>query len=292
MNKKILSLLFTLIILLSNAIPVYATTSEDYNENDGIMLIDEAGGSDFAVFDNEHYCVDDADLLDDYERSALEYDLLTKSEELNFDIVIVTTNTLDGKTPEAYADDYYDYNGYGYGDSHDGCLLLVSMEDRDWHISTTGFGITALTDYGLDYISDQFLGDLSEGYYYGAFDTFATEVQAFVLQAQSGEAYDVDNKVVGDKKSFSLESVGIGVIAGLIIALIFVSMLKSKMNSVAYKATADDYLVPNSLVITNQYDRFITTHVTKKAKPKQSSGGSSTHSGSSGTSHGGSGGKF
>ena len=29
------------------------------------------------------------------------------------DAVIVTSNDLKGKTPRDYADDYYDYNGYG-----------------------------------------------------------------------------------------------------------------------------------------------------------------------------------
>ena len=29
----------------------------------------------------------------------------------------------DGKTAQAYADDYYDYNGYGYGENDDGILL-------------------------------------------------------------------------------------------------------------------------------------------------------------------------
>ena len=41
-----------------------------------------------------------------------------------------------GKTAEAYADDYYDYNGYGYGENDDGLLLLVSMGEREWAITT------------------------------------------------------------------------------------------------------------------------------------------------------------
>ena len=52
------------------------------------------------------------------------------------DLVVVTANTLGGKSPMEYADDYYDYNGY----TDDGALLLVSMEDRDWWISTKGSG--------------------------------------------------------------------------------------------------------------------------------------------------------
>ena len=67
----------------------------------------------------------------------------------------VTADTINGETPMAYADDYYDYNGYGAGADNDGILLLLSMEDRDWWISTTGYGIDAFTDYGIDVIGDE-----------------------------------------------------------------------------------------------------------------------------------------
>ena len=63
--------------------------------------------------------VDDANLLTSEEQSDLEQKLDTISEELQFEVVIVTTNTLGGKTPTAYAQDYYDYNNYGYGSNHD-----------------------------------------------------------------------------------------------------------------------------------------------------------------------------
>ena len=62
---------------------------------------------------------------------------------------MVTTDSLNGKTPEAYADDLYDNNGYGFGTDCDGVLLLVSTEDWDWHLSTCGYGMTAITDDGI-----------------------------------------------------------------------------------------------------------------------------------------------
>ena len=76
--------------------------------------------------------VDGADLLTDSEEITLLSMLGEISERQMLDVVIVTTNTLEGKSPMAYADDFYDYNGYGFGASYDGVLLLVSMEDRDW----------------------------------------------------------------------------------------------------------------------------------------------------------------
>ena len=113
--------------------------------------------------------VDDAGLLDSSEEEELESELDEISERQQFDVVVVTVNSLEGKTPQDYADDFYDYNGYGYGSDHDGVLLLVSMEDRDWYMSTTGYGITAITDAGREYISDQFVPYLSDGEYLEAF---------------------------------------------------------------------------------------------------------------------------
>ncbi len=104
--------------------------------------------------------VDQADLLTDSEESALSDRLDEISERHQFDVVVVTVDSLEGETAVVYADDFYDYNGYGFGDERDGILLLISMEERDWCISTTGYGITAFTDAGQAYISERFVTDL------------------------------------------------------------------------------------------------------------------------------------
>ena len=80
-------------------------------------------------------------------------------------MAVVTVDSLEGKTSQDYADDFYDYNGYGYGKDDDGILLLISMEDRDYAITTYGFGITAFTDAGLQYVVNDFKPALSGGRY-------------------------------------------------------------------------------------------------------------------------------
>ena len=117
--------------------------------------------------------VDDAGLLSESEKQSLSDELDEISDRQAFDVVIVTTNSLDGKSATEYADDYYDDNGYGYNYDRDGILLLVSMEDHDWAISTCGFGIEAFTDAGQNYISERFLPELSDGNYAKAFQIFA-----------------------------------------------------------------------------------------------------------------------
>ena len=123
--------------------------------------------------------VDDADLLDSTEEILLEEKLDEISERQQCDIAVVTVNGLSGKSPTAYADDFYDYSGYGYGVNNDGILLLVSMEDRDWAITTCGNAIDVFTDAGQEYIVAQFRPDLSGGRYYEAFDCFAEQCDRF-----------------------------------------------------------------------------------------------------------------
>ena len=119
--------------------------------------------------------VDDAGLLDSTEEILLEKKLDEISERQQCDIAVVTVNGLDGKSPTVYADDFYDDNGYGYGMNNDGILLLVSMEDRDWAITTCGNAVDVFTDAGQEYIVAQFRPDLSDGKYYDAFDCFVQQ---------------------------------------------------------------------------------------------------------------------
>ena len=168
MKKRIFMVYFALVLLFFPVSPVFAA-------EDAPRL------------------VDGADLLTDSEETALRDKLDEISERQQVDLVIVTTDSLEGKSPMEFADDFYDYNGYGFGDSYDGVLFLISMEERDWHISTTGFGITAITDAGREYISENFLEDLSDGEYGAAFTTFAELCDAFITQAREGQPYDVGN---------------------------------------------------------------------------------------------------
>lgn len=284
MKKKYFAFLITFILLLTSAIPVFAETSnlEDDSQYD-IAMINESVAE-------RYYIIDDADLLSDDEELSINEQLYSISNNQQFDVIAVTTDTLDGKTPMEYADDYYDYNGYGQGENKDGCLLLISMEDRDWYISTTGYGITALTDAGIEFIGDEIVYYLGDDDYYNGISTYASLVDEFVTQAKTGSAYDNGNMPKREKK-FQITYLLGGIVCGLVLALLLLSFFKNQLKSVAKKAQADDYLVQGSLVITRESDDFITANITKTARESESKG-SSTHSGSSGTSHGGGGGKF
>ncbi len=233
--------------------------------------------------------VDDADLLT-YEE---EQDLLKKLDEIserqNMDVVVVTTNSLYGQDVTAYADDFYDYNGYW----EDGILLLISMEDRDWALSTKGFGITAFTDKGMEEMMKKVTPALSTGSYYNAFETYADLCDQYITQAVEGDPYDVGNLPAKGVQPFWLPlAAAIGAAFGFGSA----GHEKSKLKSVRRQRSATSYLVPGSLDITHSQDHYLFSRTSRVARPKNTSsrggGGSSTHISSSGSFHGGSHGKF
>lgn len=237
---------------------------------------------------------DEADLLSAADERTLLDELDEISERQQVDIVVVTVNSLEGMSAMEFADDFYDYCGYGFGSERDGILLLISMEEREWYISTTGFGITAVTDAGVEYISEKFADSLSEGDYAGAFTIFAGQCDDFITQARTGEPYDEGNL---PKRPFGFAmhfAVTFG--AGLVIALILTEVMRSRLKTVNSKWAADDYVRHGSVQLTRRNDLFLYHHVSRRERPKEnrshSSGGSSTHRSSSGARHGGGGGKF
>ena len=228
--------------------------------------------------------VDEADLLTASEEAALLSLLDEISQRQDTDVVIVTADTLNGQSPRDYADDFYDYNGYRY----DGILLLVSMEDRDWWISTCGYGITAVTDAGIDYLSDRFLPSLSDGEYAEAFEIFAQDCDELISRAKDGDPYDV-----GDEPKEPFKPVGTllaALVVGLLVALVVTAVLKGQLKSIRAQDAAADYVNKDSLRLTTTKDLYLYSHTTRVEKPRD--GGSSTHSSSSGRPHGGGGGKF
>lgn len=259
----------------------------------------------FAVSDMQRF-VDEAGLLTGSEGSELLEQLNEISERQQVDVVIVTVNSLEGASAMEYADDFYDVNGYGFGNEKDGILFLISMEERDWYISTSGFGITAFTDAGLQYIVDMILSDLSEGDYAWAFTTFAEMCDDYITEAKTGKPYDVDHL---PKDPFELIfDLVVALAIGFVIALIATGIMRLKLRSVYSKTEADSYVKKGSLKLTKKNDLYLYKHVDRREKPKEeekkdtsstastvstrSSGGSTTHKSSSGKKHGGTGGKF
>ena len=239
--------------------------------------------------------VDMADILTESEEAAFLAQLDELSERQQLDVVIVTVKELDGKSHMEYADDFFDYNGYGIGGERDGLLYLVKVESdgsyskgNSW-ISTCGYGITAFTDEGIQYIGGQITPELLDGDYTSAFEEFITLADEFVTQAREGEAYDVGNM---PEAPFPLEgAIFLALIVGVIVSFTVTRRMKRKLQSVRSQAAASDYIKRGGLKVTARQEVFLYSHVDRREKPQETSsgGGSSTHTSSSGSTHGGGG---
>ena len=232
--------------------------------------------------------VDFADLLSSSEEEEL-IDLFSQVyTKQGIYLVGVITNSINGLSPMQYADDFLDYNNY----PSNSCLLLVSMEDRDWYISTTGNAIDILNDEDIYRIGDFVVDELANEDYYSAFSVFAKKVSDDISN-YNNPSYNPDTNT---SQTFTIKNIWIGLGIGLFVTLITMLILRGQLKSVRTKHFASDYIVKNSFAITGYADMFLNKHVTRTAKPKDndssSGGGGSFHTSSSGISHGGGGGKF
>ena len=239
---------------------------------------------------------DSANVLTEDEDNELEDALEELSLRQSFDVVIATIESLesvDYTSMEEYADDLYDFCQFGYGADRDGVLLLVSVGDRKWHISTCGYGITAFTDAGIQYLGEQMTPDMADGDYAAAFRTFVQWSDAYIDAARSGRPYDVKNL---PREPLSLMYLFLALGIGLVLTWVVVHVMKSRLRSVAFQENAASYVREGSMNLTNSRELFLyrDVHRTERVEEKDSdsSGGSSTHTSSSGTTHGGGGGSF
>lgn len=269
-----------------------------------------------AEVEPKNRVVDDAGLLSQMEAEELQAHFSYLSDLHQFEIVVVTVDSTEGKSMVEFADDYYDYGGYGYGADYDGALLLVNMEASEWYVSTCGSGIDVINDEVLDAMSYEFVPYMSDGDFYSAFYEFANQCDAYLAGCgMPDEEWDDENIIAESDTAMSdviivkktpdivglLGKLAICLVIGLVAAFIPMSRLKKQMRTVAMKAEASDYVKPGSKHITKSRDAFLYSNVTRTPRPKDNDSGGSgggmsfgggVHIGSSGRSHGGGGGRF
>lgn len=255
--KKALVFIFAIALILSCAMPVFATDV-------------------YFVYVN-----DSANLLNDSEYVNIDRLCYNASVEYGIDIAILTVTSTEGKSISRFADDYYYNSGY----SLNGLILVINMGERDVYISTSGEAISIFNDAYLDRMIRNITSDLSYGNYFDAFSMFVDDATSRISRYDSGDVDVYSNSNAG--------AIIFAVIIGIVIALIIVMSHVKKLKPVAKKKNAANYIIGDSARITQSRDMFLYSNIVKTPKPKQlSSGGSSTHRSSSGHVHGGRGGKF
>lgn len=264
---------------------------------------------------------DEADLLFDTEEQELQKEIEARIDKLSMDIIVVTIDDAYGKSAMAYADDYYDEHGFGYGDSYGpGILFLIDMDNREIYLSTAGQAISQFTDGEIDQMLDEIYYWMAEGRWYDACMEFVEQVDLYADNdetAQNGY-YDEDTDTFVEYTEEELREVrrkaamarimspgsilgkmGIAMIIGAVSVLIM--RINVNRNSVPGGRV---YMKAGSDQIRQRYDHKTNTTVTKRQIPRNNTSGgtrsggggggshSSVHRSSSGRSHGGGGRRF
>ena len=246
---------------------------------------------------------DQAGLLTQSEEDLLRSRISSIVETYGFQPVILTVYGTRGKSITDYAADYYDYNGYGCGDSNDGLIFAIDMQEREYVTVTTGSGIYAFSDYGIEQMESAVVSYLSSGSYYGAFNAYLRICENYLAQAQTGTPYDIYYGSTYEKKDAREQTIAalpvILLIAGAASG-VSIGASVSKMKTARTKETAREYVT--SRRITGKNDVFLRAsesrmRVVQSPPPSSggthtfgggaSRGGSSTFHSSSGVSHGG-----
>lgn len=199
----------------------------------------------------------------------------------NIDMALVTVKHHEKSNTMNYADDFYDYNGFGIGPNYDGVIFVIDFTFgyTDIWMSTTGKAISMYTDDRIDSILDSVASKKNYGYY-EMFNAFINKTDYFAKEGIP--TYDETYKIINWNAIL---------ITSFVVPTIIILILVFKNKMVKKSTAAHIYLLRDSIVINKRSDNFITTHTTSVRinDSSSSSGGSSTHRSSSGRSHGGGG---
>ncbi len=263
---------------------------------------------------------DEAELLSDGEEQALQEGIEDRIHKLSMDIIVVTTEDARGKSAMAYADDYYDEHGFGYGDSYGpGLLFLIDIDNREIYLSTAGAAIAEFTDWEIEQMLDEIYYWMAEGLWYDACQEFLEQVDLYADNEETAQNgyYDKDTdtfveytetelKAMRRKEAIAqilspgsiLGKAAIAMVIGAVTVLIL--CINVNRNQVPGGRV---YMKPGGEYVRQRYDHKTNTTVTKRHIPRNNNTGGTRSSGSSrghstvhrssgGRSHGGGGRRF
>ena len=260
---------------------------------------------------------DQAGLFSETEIIQLEEKIAQCRKSTKMDVVIVSAYADGKRSAEEYADDYYDYGGFGVGKKASGVLLLYYMDGPgqpggECYISTAGTMINMLTDERIESILDDVYGDLGNRDFAGATEHFLEDVKAYVKEGvESGQyTYNRDTGEIVRYHSIRLYEVAIAmVIAGILAGSVCLDIKKRyamKQSSREVSNSLQAYRADCAFHFSVAGDKMVNKYVRSVPIPRNTSSGSggrghsgsssagrsTIHTSSSGSSHGGGGRRF
>ncbi|MBR3017236.1 MAG: TPM domain-containing protein [Clostridia bacterium] len=223
--------------------------------------------------------VDEADLISASDEQQLEQAIAQIRETYQFDVLILTMDSIGDRQGDYYAGDYFDANGYGEGKNHDGvCFFYLTRGDRNGNtlfFVKTGSGERIFTNEVDEEIFMRIRPYMVQKNYAAAIAKYLVEVESYL---DANTPFHRANRLLP-----------IFALAGLAIGTITAFVFKSQMKTVRRKAGAMSYVRDGSFNLSRVQDVYLyTTTTRRRIQTNNNGGGGGSHgsfSGSSGSHH-------
>ena len=245
-----------------------------------------------------NYVTDEAGLFTDTERGTLESRAQEISEQYSFGVYIITLpdyrDYTTSSSVETCAMELYDDNTLGWGSDRAGTMLLLSMQERDFDLDFYSSRANRIfTEVGRDRMEDRFIPYFRNDNFYGGYMEYLNTCEEYLRAAEEGHPVgEGESRYSGqDEKA----SPALALIPGGIAALLVGIFTSAPMHSAKQQRDASQY-VRGRLNLRRRSDMFLNRTVSRsprntESRSSGSSGGSHSHSYSSGG-HSGRSGKF
>ena len=241
-------------------------------------------------------------LFSDNELEELEDLLNLYTTEGKVDIVVITTDNLDGKSKQTYMEDFYDNASLGYDKEFgDAVLLMLYMNPNDRSVEIQGYENSRfyITNERIENILDEIVPYLANGDYIKAIEEYAKLVAQYMNQEAPTPSKNNNNynnnynnapnsnqntKRVSNSSDDILRNPLVQLVASLILSGIVVAIMAYNSSG---RITTNNrtYLNDNKSSVTGHHDIYLRTTVSRVRKP-QNNDNNGGHTGG-GTSSGG-----
>ncbi len=230
---------------------------------------------------DEGYYYDEVGLINDRQIIHLTNTLRDFEKKRDAKLMIVVVNTTGNKTPVGFA---FDHLFNTVGNTGNGIILLLAINEGKVVIDTRGSASKALTDQRADILFDLILYEhFVSGDYYNGFLSFIDMCDGYFAISHNDHAYSsIDSEISDTGSSISsmdnetddnsflhlcLISLGIGIAAAIITVLI----LRGQLKSVKKAKNASVYVNHGSFLLTEKRDVFLYSTITKIPRPQSNS---------------------
>jgi uncharacterized protein len=237
---------------------------------------------------DEPYILDQAGVLSESEKTALEEQCQLLADTYQIGVYVVFTETMNGYDDYDYAEWTYYNNDLGWGDAASGVLLAVATEDRYYDTFSYGPAGDVFSTSVLDELGNLVLDNFRSDDWQGGAETFITAC-SMILEEGDYHYYEptyTDPIIAGPGSQLSVEEQRAQVLetlknclpiiaaASLAAALLINFLRRGRMSNVRTNKEAAGYAAGGlDLEQSNDYFINITRHVVHVDRDSSSSSG-------------------